>query len=156
MKTWIRRTLIGLFGGAVLLGGLAACSRGHHGMGWHGGTPAEQAEARARMVDRVARHLSLDEAQRAKLAVVAEKLAEQRSALVAGGDPRTELAALVAGAQFDRTKADGLLKAKTGAVQDKAPAVINALADFYDSLKPEQQQQVRDFMARAGRHGWRR
>jgi hypothetical protein len=34
--------------------------------------------------------------------------------------------------------------------------VIAAMADFYDSLKPEQQAKVREFMARrGGRHGWR-
>ncbi len=29
------------------------------------------------------------------------------------------------------------------------------MADFYDSLKPEQQAKVREFMARRGHHGWR-
>jgi hypothetical protein len=33
--------------------------------------------------------------------------------------------------------------------------LIAAFGDFYDSLKPEQQQKVREFMQR-GRHGWGR
>ena len=31
MKTWIKRTLIGLFGATILVGGLAACGQRHHG-----------------------------------------------------------------------------------------------------------------------------
>jgi Spy/CpxP family protein refolding chaperone len=156
MKSWIKRSLFGLFGATFLLGGLAACSRGHHGMGWHGGTPAEQAEARARMLDKAARHLSLDDAQRAKLSLVAERLADQRSALMGAANPRDELKALIAGTQFDRSKASALVQGKAAAVQDKSPALITALGDFYDSLKPEQQQQLRELLDRGGRHGWRR
>ena len=45
--------------------------------------------------------------------------------------------------------------AKTAAVQSKSPELIAAVGDFYDSLRPEQQQKVREFMQR-GRHGWGR
>ena len=34
MKTWIKRTLIGLFGVSILVGGIAACGHRHHG--WSG------------------------------------------------------------------------------------------------------------------------
>ena len=44
-----------------------------------------------------------------------------------------------------------MVEAKTRALQDKSPAVISAAGDFFDSLKPEQQQKVRDFMAKGGR-----
>jgi Spy/CpxP family protein refolding chaperone len=37
-------------------------------------------------------------------------------------------------------------------VQGQGPKVIAAMADFYDSLNPEQQQQVRERMAK--RKGW--
>jgi hypothetical protein len=37
-------------------------------------------------------------------------------------------------------------------LQNKSPEVIAALADFYDSLNPAQQQKVRDFMEHRG--GW--
>ena len=30
MKPWIKKTLIGLFGASILVGGLTACSGGHH------------------------------------------------------------------------------------------------------------------------------
>jgi Spy/CpxP family protein refolding chaperone len=157
MKPWIKRTLIGVFGATVLFGGLAACSHRHAGP-WGGNlTEAEQAEWRGKMVDKASRKLDLDATQKAKLAVLAEALSTQRKALLAqGGEPRTELKAVLAGAQFDRSRAQALVNAKTTAVREASPAVIAAAADFYDSLKPEQQQKVREVLERGGhRHGWR-
>ena len=61
---------------------------------------------------------------------------------------------LVAGATFDRAKAQALVQQKTDAVRTGSPEVIAAMGDFYDSLNPAQQQQVRDFMQK--RRGWRR
>ena len=53
----------------------------------------------------------------------------------------------------DRAKAKNLVEAKTGAITTQSPEVIAAMADLYDSLKPEQQAKVREFMASRGR-GW--
>lgn len=162
MKPWIKRSLAGVFGATVLFGGLAACSqRGPEFMGLGGHGPAAMSEAdqtqmRARMVERVASRLSLDATQRAKLEALAKTMQEQRQALMGGpgaADPRAELQSVIAGTTFDRSKATALVQSKTTAVQSGSPAVIAAMADFYDSLKPEQQQQVRDFMARGGRGG---
>lgn len=160
MKTWIKRTLIGLLGAGVLLGGLAACSHRHHGAGgWQMGE-ADIAKLRDRLIDKAARELSLDEAQKARLGAVADAVKAQRAALMPSGpgasDPRAELQSLIAGAQFDRAKAQSMIEAKTGAVRDKSPAVVSTMADFYDSLNPEQQQKLRQFMTRGrGHHGWR-
>ncbi|MFO1217807.1 MAG: Spy/CpxP family protein refolding chaperone [Burkholderiaceae bacterium] len=156
MKPWLKRTLFGLFGASVLFGGLAACSHRYHGYGWQSMSEQDAAQFKARMVDRVGSRLDLDEAQKAKLGVLADRLREQRNALVAGGDPRAEFAGVIAGTTFDRAKAKALVDAKTGAIATKSPEVIAAMADFYDSLKPEQQAKVREFMARrGGHHGWR-
>lgn len=156
MKTWLKRTLVGVFGASVLFGGMAACShRAHHGYGWHAMTDEDAAKMKARLIERAGSRLDLDEAQKAKLGVLADKLREQRQALVGGTDPRAEIASLVAGPTFDRAKAKSFVDAKTGAIAAKSPEVIAAMADFYDGLKPEQQAKVRDYMARRGHRGWR-
>ena len=155
MRPWLKRSFIGLFGATVLFGGLAACSHGRYGM--HGGQMTEEdaAQFRTKMVERVGKELKLDEAQKQRLTVLADKMHEQRNALMAGpNDPRTEVQALVAGAKFDRERAQSLVTAKTDALRGKSPEVIAAAADFYDNLKPEQQLRVREFMAQR-RHGWR-
>lgn len=148
---WIQRSLITLTAATVLVGGLAACSH-RHGPGSM--SEADIGQMRERVIAKAERELSLDAAQKAKLAVLADALQAQRSALMAGGaQPRAELQALVAGTTFDRARAQALVEAKTGAVRDKAPAVVNAMADFYDSLQPAQQQKLREFMDRG--RGWR-
>lgn len=159
MKKWIKRTLVGVFGASVLLGGLAACS--HHRMheGFGGGaamSESERAEWRAKMIERASGKLDLDSAQKAKLAVLADTLAAQRKTVVGTStDPRAELQAVISGERFDRSRAQTLVDTKTAAVREAAPAVITAAADFYDSLKPAQQQQLREALSRGRGRGWR-
>ena len=152
MKSWIKKSLIGLFGASILVGGLTACSGGHHHR--HGPMDPEKiAEVRAKVVERVSDKLDLSEAQKQKLNTLADKLVAQRTAMVGKTtDPRAEMQALVAGAQFDRSRAQTLLDEKLRVVQAGSPEVIAALADFFDSLNTEQQQKVRELMQK--RRGW--
>ena len=111
------------------------------------------AKFRGKMIDRVASKLELNEDQKKRLNVVADKFHEQRAAMMAQGkEPRSELKLLIAGEKFDRTRAQTLVTEKTTTVQGKSPELIAAIADFYDSLSPVQQQKVRDYMAHRG--GW--
>jgi len=155
MRPWIKRTLIGLFSAGVLVGGLTACGHGMRGGGWQQMSEADALKMRERMIDKVSRELTLDDAQKQKLGALADKLREQRVALMGSTpDPRADLQQLIAGNTFDRTRAQQLVDEKTAAVRSKAPEVITALGDFYDSLRPDQQQKVRDFMAKhRSRHG---
>jgi len=153
MSHWIRRTLLGVFGAGIAVGGLAACGhwRGHEGP--HGA--AHEARWSERMVDRLARRLDLDAAQKARLEVLATRLREQRASIVGATDPRGQVQALVAGERFDRAAAQALLQDKMAAVQARSPEVIAALADFYDSLRPEQQARVREHLQER-RRWWHR
>ena len=152
MKPWIKKSLIGLASVTVLLGGLTACgSRGHHGEGW---SAERVSEVRGKVVDKISGKLDLDEAQKQKLATLADQIIASRTAFRGdGADPRSEFKALIAGEKFDRSAAQALLDQKTQAIQGNAPQTINALADFYDSLNPEQQKQVRERLEKRG-HGW--
>ncbi len=152
MKLWIKRTLIGLFGASIVVGGLSACANRHHGHGM-AMSDEDSTHFKTRMVERVGRELELNEQQKQRLAALGERMREQRLALVGKTtDPRAELQGLVAGAQFDKARAQSIIEEKTGALRTKSPEVIAAAADFFDSLNPAQQQKVRDFMQR--RHGW--
>lgn len=152
MKPWIKRTLYGLFGASILVGGLSACSHHRHGYGM-GMSDSDRAEFRVKMMDRVASKLDLNADQKQRLGVLADRLQEQRAALMGKTtDPRAEVRALVAGEKFDRARAQALVTEKTAALTSKSPEVIAAMADFFDSLTPAQQAKVRDAMQ--GRHGW--
>ena len=155
MRPWLKRTLIGLFGASVLFGGLAACTHRYHGYGWHGMSEEDAAKSKARLVEKIGDRLDLDDAQKAKLGAVADQLRAQRKALAGDTDPRADIRSLVAGNTFDRAKAKAFIDGKTQAIQTGSPQLIAAIGDFYDSLRPEQQQKVRDYMSR-GCHGWDR
>jgi len=157
MKSWIRRSLLGLLGVSVALGALTACGHRYEHHGWSGTSAEDQAKFRDKMLERVASRLDLAEDQKKRLATLADKLHEQRTALLGTpGDPRAEVQKLVAGDKFDRARAQSLVGEKTAAITAKSPEVIAAAADFYDSLNPQQQAKVREFMQR--RHGgwWHR
>ncbi len=150
MKTWIKRTLISTLGAVALVGGLAGCARDHHAGGW---SDERVAEMRGKVIDKISDKLVLNDAQKQKLGVLADEVLAQRKALKGDTtDPRAQLLALVKGDKFDRDTALALLNAKTQAVQGQGPKVVAAMANFFDSLNPEQQQQVRERMAQ--RKGW--
>jgi hypothetical protein len=151
MKPWIKRSLFGIFGVSILLGGLTACGHRHHEFG--ASMSAEQyAQIRSKIVERASSKLDLNADQQRLLTVLADKLNEQRTALMGQAkDPRAEVKSLVAGDKFDRVHAQTMITEKTTTLQFKSPEVIAAVADFYDSLNPAQQQKVRDFMEGRGR-----
>lgn len=146
-----KRTLLGLFGATLLVGGLSAC--GHHRPDYATQLSAEEfAQKRDKLVDKVASRLDLNEDQKKRLAVLGDKLYAQRTALVGQTkDPRAEMKALVAGDSFDAERAQALVNEKTAALNAKSPEVIAALADFYNSLSATQQQKVRDYLDGRGR-----
>ncbi len=155
MRPWIKRTLFGLFGATIVVGGATALTGCGHRDGRHGwnASAEDQARFRGKMIDRVAGKLDLNAEQKAKLGVLADKLQEQRTALKGKTvNPRAEVEALVAGDKFDRARAQALVAEKTAAITGKSPEVIAAAGDFYDSLTPAQQTKVREFMQKRG--GW--
>jgi Spy/CpxP family protein refolding chaperone len=151
MKTWIKRSLIGLASVTVLLGATACGHRGDHARGW---SEERITEVRGKVIDKVSSKLELNQAQQQKLGVLADEMIAARKAVKGNSaDPRADLAALIATDTFNRTQAQALLDQKTQAMQGSAPKVLAAFGDFYDSLTPAQQQQVREKMNKRG-HGW--
>jgi Spy/CpxP family protein refolding chaperone len=152
MKTWIKRSLIGLTAATVVLGGHTACGGPRdHARGW---SDERITEVRGKAIDKIGSKLELNAEQKQKLGVLADEMIASRKAFRGeGADPRTELTALVAGDKFDRTKAQALLDQKMQVMQGNGPKMLSAFGDFYDSLNPEQQKQVRERMEKRG-HGW--
>lgn len=150
MKPWIKRSLIGLFGAGIVLGGLSACG-GHHERYRMGGE--YESKFAQKMVERVSEELVLDTMQRQKLVLLGDRIRDQRKALVGTTtDPRAEMQGLIKGAQFDRTRAQAIVDEKTTAIRGTSPEVIAAAADFFDALNAEQQQQLRDRLQKG--HRW--
>jgi protein CpxP len=152
MKPWIKRSLIALTSATVLIGGLTACgSRGEPARGW---SDERVTEMRGKAVEKISGKLELNAGQKAKLEALADEMIASRKAMRGeSGDVRADLQALIAGEKFDRSKAQQMLDQKTQTIQASGPRILAAFGDFYDSLNPEQQKQVRERMARRG-HGW--
>jgi periplasmic protein CpxP/Spy len=154
LKSWTKRLVFGALSGAVLFGGLSACS---HGPARHGGyeNAQDSSKFRARMMERVTAQLELNPEQVTRLGVLADKMQQQRLALRGqDGHPAAQVQSLFVGDKLDRIKAQALVSEKTAAVSSKSPEVITALGDFYDGLNPVQQQKVRDFLQKGGAR-WR-
>ena len=152
MKPWIKRSLIALTSATVVIGGLTACgSRGDHARGW---SDERVTEMRGKAVEKISDKLELNAGQKAKLGVLADEMIASRKAMRGESvDVRTDLQALIAADKFDRSKAQQMLDQKTRALQGSGPKILAAFGDFYDSLNPEQQKQVREKLERRG-HGW--
>ncbi len=150
MKKPIKYTLISLSAAALLgigAAGFAFGPEGHCGR-WMQDAPEVRTAMRNHLVGKIGEELALDAAQRTRLQALAERLGSQRDELMA--DRRAgfgKVQALLSGERFDRESANALVTEKTGMIRDKAPALIAELADFYDTLRPDQQQKVRDWLA---------
>lgn len=151
MKLWIKRSLYGLFGAGIVVGGLAACgSRYEWSHGGHmGGMHMDQEHSAAmhgKMIERVSSRLELNEEQKKRLVKLSDTLQEQRKALVGKtSNPRAEVQALIAGDKFDKARAQAIINEKTAVLGGKSPELLQVIAEFYDGLTPAQQQQVREF-----------
>ena len=150
MKTWLKRTLLGVAVSSALLGSLAAYSQG---VGFHHGPPSpeQMAQHEAAMLAHIGKRLNLDANQAAKLKVLGDLMLADH-APQAGADPHAAMKALVAGNTFDRAGAQQLVNQHVAKIQADSPALITAAGDFFDSLNATQQAQVREFAAK--HHGF--
>ena len=153
MNNWLKRTLIGAAAVVALAGGVAAWSQGEQH--WHGGPPSaeDMATHEAAMLAHVGKALDLDATQQTKLQALATQLHAQHDKLAGSGQSMHDrMKALVAGNTFDRTGAQALVDEKLSQIKANAPALIAAAGDFYDSLRPDQQQKMRELMAQHHEH----
>lgn len=109
-----------------------------------------------RMVERISDALVLDANQKLRLTTLAQKwqvFREAERASTKDKDPRQTLLSLMAGDHLDQKAAQAMAEARAQTLQTQSPEVIKAAADFFDNLRPEQQQKVRKFLAHSPRMG---
>lgn len=121
----------------------------------HAMSEADQVKHRTRMLDRATKELQLDAAQQQRLGVLLDKMQARHQAMMgpAGGkSPQDQMQdkaqAVIAGDRFDRDAAQALVDERTQSLKAGSADIIAAAGDFFDSLKPEQQAKVRDFLKR--------
>lgn len=128
-------------------GGLMGMTMGHHGSG---GDEQARNKHQERMIERVSDALVLDANQKQRLTVLSQKwhaFQEAERASSHDKDPRQAMLGLLAGDHLDQKGAQAWVEQRTQTLRSQSPELIKAAADFFDSLRPEQQQKVRKFIA---------
>jgi Spy/CpxP family protein refolding chaperone len=123
--------------------------------------PMADQKHQERMVERISDALVLDAPQKLRLATLAQKwhaFQEAEHANTKDQTPRQSMLGLIAGDHLDQKGAQALVEQRVQVLQAQSPEVIKAAAEFFDGLRPEQQQKVRKFLAHGpqmgmGRHG---
>lgn len=130
-KTTVLLTILGVF--AIVGTGFA-----------YGGKHYTSEKHMNRMVERVAKKLSLDDSQKDKLSIAKEAALSLRQSMHNDRETlQNDILSLVSGDTFDQELVLKHINAKTEAVRDNSPMLVAAVADFYNSLNAEQQAQVR-------------
>jgi Spy/CpxP family protein refolding chaperone len=126
--------------------------RGHHRQG-------DASAFAEHLAAKLGRRLDLNDQQQAKLEALLSALQQQRQALRRDALFQ-DITGLLAGSTLDRTATRQLVGERLATAQAAVPALVDALADFYDALDAEQQQALRFVMrlrrrgfGRFGRHG---
>ena len=97
------------------------------------------------MMERVSNKLDLTTDQQARLKGVRDILvASAKSVNVERTKVHQEVLEIIKDAKLDRQKALAMVTQRTDKVRERAPSVVSAIGDFYDSLTPEQRAEVRD------------
>jgi Spy/CpxP family protein refolding chaperone len=97
------------------------------------------------MIERMTDNLELNEAQVEKLNGVKEAITDARDKMRENHkEKQNQILALLEQPTLDQEKAMALLTERGDAIKAEAPKVIGAIAGFYDSLTPQQQQTLRE------------
>lgn len=135
MNKLIKRIAVGS-GVVILAGGLAAC-----GPWSHRNDPEDMAQY---VIDKATKTLQLDAAQVTKLNTFKDQALKTRAEMHSKREQsRTQALALIEQPSFERAQALSMVSSHLQSMSEKAPALINAFADFYDSLSAQQQQTLR-------------
>lgn len=139
-RTWIKAGLtIVVLAGAL---GASACHR-HH-------TPTERAEW---MTNKVAKHLNLDDQQRAKLAAVKDEALSARA--VAQTEHRALLEELIAQVQserLDQAKVAQLIEQHQAGQTRVMQRVLPKVAEWHAGLRPEQKAEAAEHIRKWMEH----
>ncbi len=131
------RYIVAILSAVGIAVAVAAC--GHH-VRHHG--PGDYA---VRHIEKLGKELNLNEAQTAKLNAVTETLRKNRETLRGKHDETRKAAlALLDQSKLDRQRATNLVQQTARDINERAPEMIAAMGDFYDSLTPPQQQKLRE------------
>jgi Spy/CpxP family protein refolding chaperone len=95
------------------------------------------------VVEKVSKKLELNETQKIKLVNLKDELLAVRKTMRSDRDEkRAEVLAMMKQPTLDREKVNTMVQQKINVASTQAPVVIDAMADFYDSLDDAQRAEL--------------
>lgn len=146
MNKFTRLAIIGS-GAVLIIGSFTACSHKYR-----------DPEYRAtKMVEWVADDLELNDAQKNKFTKFSEKmLLSRKNMREQFSSNKTEINEILSQATLDQKRILGMVRKHTQTMNEQAPEIVAAMAEFYNSLNPEQRIKLREHMDKMHqRHGGR-
>ena len=142
--------------GVVMLGAVFAFGASRGQAGWCGAgvggfSPAhwgKHHDAQYRM-DLIAEVLDLNETQKEKLVGVHESMKEARQAFSQIRlESMDEVLDLISSDTLDQARVQELIQRHQSLVDEYAPGVVSAMADFHAVLNPEQKAKAKEFLSK--------
>ncbi len=113
-------------------------------------SPEEHAQ---HIIKKVSKKLDLDDAQVSMLNIAKDSILQAHKSMhESRSDIHKDIGDILSEDTLDRTAILNHINNKADAVKAEAPSVVNALADFYDSLNVEQQAKIRHKIERHIKH----
>ena len=144
-----KRIIIFVIGGTLLTATVVACN---HGM--HFGTAEERGEW---MAQKVSKELELNARQQDTLAELKDEFLSLRKEL---RDDRlqlkTDVLAMLQQPTLDRDKANAIVNGQLATINARSPVIIDAIANFYESLDDAQRSELREFIQHKVEHRYHR
>lgn len=105
-------------------------------------------ESRAQwVVEKVTDKLELTESQQIKLTALRDEVMNSRKDMRQKfGESKSQFKTLLDASTLDQKQAVSLVGSHTQFVNEQAPVLVAAFANFYDSLDLEQQAEIREFV----------
>jgi len=146
--TRTKKVIAGILFSVVTLGGLVAIAGpGHHGK--FGGMNAEKAEF---IVSRISHKLDLNEVQEQHLDNLKDTMLNLKAERTEKRNPRELVKAMLADPVLDEATVLNLIQERTNRINQKAPQVVSALADFTNSLSDEQRAEIIETVEKISKH----
>lgn len=142
------KIVIGALISVVTLGGLVSyASPGKH-FGKFGGMNENKAEF---IIERISSKLELNDVQKQNLIALKDTLKAQRDNHKQDNQ-REELKTLLSAPVLDETKVLAMVEAKASKIQQVAPSIVSAIANFTNSLSDEQRSEMISFADNFKKH----
>lgn len=97
------------------------------------------------IVEKISSELELTEPQVEKLEDVRDQMMNARKQMHQERKvAREDILKLLGQSSLDRDQSLAMINQRLDAIRDNAPQLVNALGDFYDSLTPDQKQELKE------------